>query len=74
MGNPKCNLEIIPVIPPTITTSLPTEITSTSAILNGTITQGYEPIIDKGFCWKASSSSDWIRVYVNETPSPTQLL
>ena len=48
------NFATLAIVPPTVTTSLPIEITSTSAILNGIITQGSEPIIYKGFYWKAS--------------------
>ena len=62
------NFATLAIIPPTVTTSLPTEITSTSAVLNGIITQGSEPITDKGFYWKASSNPDWNRDYVNKTP------
>lgn len=56
------------IVPPIVTTSLSTGISSTSAILNGTITQGSEPIINKGFYWKESLSPDWIKVYVSGTP------
>lgn len=62
------NFATLAIVPPTVTTSLPTKISSTSAILNGTITQGTEPIIDKGFHWKASLSPDWVRVYVGGIP------
>lgn len=62
------NFATLAIVPLTVTTSLPTEITSTSAILNGIITQGSEPIRDKGFYWRTSLNPDWIKVYVNETP------
>ena len=62
------NFATLAIVPPTVTTSLPTEISSTSAILNGIITQGSEPIIRKGFYWKAYLNPDWIRVYINEAP------
>lgn len=62
------NFTTLAIVPPIVTTSLPIGISSTSAILNGTITQGSEPIINKGFYWKASFSSDWIKVYVSGSP------
>lgn len=60
------NFTTLAIVPPTVVTSPATEITSTSAILNGIVTQGSEPIIDKGFYWRASFSPNWSRVYVNQ--------
>lgn len=62
------NFATLAIVPPKVTTSLPTEITNKSAILNGIITQGSEPIINKGFFWRTFLNPDWIRVYVNEAP------
>ncbi|MFA5542048.1 MAG: M6 family metalloprotease domain-containing protein [Bacteroidales bacterium] len=47
---------------PTVTTNVATNISISSAILNGTITGGSEAIISQGFEYKLSSSSTWTTI------------
>ncbi len=47
------------ILPPTVITNPATPITSTSAILSGTITIGSEQILTQGFEWKEAGASDW---------------
>jgi hypothetical protein len=47
------------IIPPTVVTNAASAITQTTAVLNGTITEGSSEITIQGFEWKLSSSSTW---------------
>ena len=53
------------VVPPTVVTNSATQITETTATLNGITTSGSEIIISQGFEWKLSSASTWANI---ETP------
>ncbi len=49
-----------PVLPPTVSTNAPTNITSSSAVLNGTIVSGGGyPIVDRGFYLRTGSFFDY---------------
>ena len=51
-----------PVIPQTVTTNQASNITATTATLNGTITAGSETITSQGFEYKLASSSTWTTI------------
>ncbi|GHV72416.1 hypothetical protein FACS1894201_01460 [Bacteroidia bacterium] len=55
-----CNVTVTTAItPPTVTTLAATNITSTSATLNKSVTAGSETITEQGFKYKQSSASAW---------------
>ena len=45
------------VTPPTVTTGTPTDLTTSSAILHGTVSEGTLNIIATGFEWKAAGGT-----------------
>jgi hypothetical protein len=52
---------------PTVTTGTATDITATTARLNGTAVQNENPISAKGFEWKLSTATQWTTVTVGGT-------
>ncbi len=52
---------------PSVTTNPASEITKTSATLNGSITKGNAVISQQGFEWRASSSKTWTKVPIAGT-------
>ncbi len=59
------------IVSPTVTTSTVTNIMGTSAIFNGTVIEGTETIISKGFEYKADSDTTWIDVIATGTENIT---
>ncbi|MBR4136625.1 MAG: fibronectin type III domain-containing protein [Bacteroidales bacterium] len=53
---------------PTVVTDQPTSVTSTSAILHGTVTEGTEPIAVMGFIWKQTVGGTYATVTVSSSP------
>lgn len=52
------------IVAPSVTTNNANNITQTSAILNGSITPGSEPIIKQGFLWKLASTNNYDTINV----------
>ncbi|MDR1346601.1 MAG: T9SS type A sorting domain-containing protein [Bacteroidales bacterium] len=55
------------ITPPTVSTNPISNLTQTTATLNGSVTQGYEPIIDKGFEWKSAAEYTWNSISISSS-------
>ena len=53
------NFSTLPIVPPAVTTNPITDISQTSATLNGTLVAGSETITEKGFEWKETATENW---------------
>jgi hypothetical protein len=58
------NFITLPILPPSVVTTPATNITQTSAVLNGTATQGTNPILTQGFEWRLANTTAWTQVPV----------
>ena len=59
------------IVAPTVTASVPTSITQTTATFNGTITAGSESITAFGFEYKLATSTTWTNVIATGTTTIT---
>ncbi|MCL2289423.1 MAG: InlB B-repeat-containing protein, partial [Bacteroidetes bacterium] len=66
-------LEIPVTIPPTVITENATVITTTSAVLNGTVEPGTHNIIEKGFKWKGVTEANWETIVITASEMTTPL-
>ncbi|MCL2289594.1 MAG: InlB B-repeat-containing protein [Bacteroidetes bacterium] len=60
-------LDIPVIIPPTVVTESATDITTTTAMLNGIVEQGTHSIIEKGFQWKGVTDTNWETIVIVST-------